>query len=155
MGGWHMHRSGGKLNTHIDYNIHPKLKLQRKMNIILYMNSNWQKDWGGEICFYNHDKEKNTVGRLSKKISPLFNRAVIFDTTQNSWHGLPNPIECPKSEYRKSLAIYYLTNPQKNADKRHKALFTPFGNQANDKDVIQLIKDRATDKAKQIYKKDK
>lgn len=150
-GGWHIHKNGGKLNTHLDYSIHPKLGLQRKLNIIIYLNSNWKKSWGGELGFWeNNTKEK--PGKLVKKIEPKFNRAVLFDTTQNSWHGLPNPVLSPEGELRKSLAIYYLCHPSENSDKRGKALYVPTDEQSNDKEVLDLIKKRANiDTASSVY----
>lgn len=108
-GGWHIHKSGGKLNTHLDYSLHPKLKKQRKINIILYINSNWNTGWGGHLGLWGN--ESSDPGPLIKQIEPLFNRAVIFDTTCNSWHGLPDPLKCPYDQFRKSLAIYYLCDP--------------------------------------------
>lgn len=151
-GGWHIHKKGGKLNTHLDYSIHPKLGLQRKLNIIIYLNSNWKKEWDGDLGFWSNESDKKP-GRLVKKIEPKFNRAVLFDTTQNSWHGLPNPLKCPNNEFRKSLAVYYLCNPSKKVNKRGKALFAPTDNQINDKKVIDLIKKRSNIKtASSTYK---
>ncbi|MDA7455154.1 2OG-Fe(II) oxygenase [Planktomarina temperata] len=142
-GGWHIHKQGGKLNTHLDYSLHPKLSLQRKFNIIIYLNPNWQSDWGGALGLWSGESSERP-GDLEKVIDCKFNRAVIFDTTQNSWHGLPDPVVCPKSEARKSLAVYYLCNPVANIDPRGKALFAPTREQEDDHDVLQLIKDRAS-----------
>ncbi len=153
-GGWHIHGKGGKLNTHLDYSIHPKLGLQRKLNIIIYLNQNWQEEWGGSLGLWDHDSLTRGPGELKKKITPKFNRAVIFDTTCNSWHGLPDPLTCPEGEYRKSLATYYLTTPHENASKRGKALFAPTPEQANDEEILELIKKRASiSEASKVYKK--
>ena len=141
-GGWHIHKQGGKLNTHLDYSVHPKLNLQRKLNIIVYLNSNWEDSWGGSLGLWGNKSPKKP-GKLIKTISPKFNRAVLFDTTQNSWHGLPDPLKCPKDEYRKSIAIYYLCNLPTNVSKRGRALFSPNENQKNDKEVLDLIKSRS------------
>lgn len=151
-GGWHIHKQGGKLNTHLDYSLHPKLGLQRKLNIIIYLNSNWRKEWDGHLGFWSNESDKKP-GNLVKQIEPTFNRAVLFDTTQNSWHGLPNPLKCPKTEFRKSLAVYYLCKPPGKVNKRGKALFAPTDQQANDKAVIDLIKQRSDVKtASSTYK---
>ena len=83
-GGWHIHRRGGKLNTHLDYSIHPKLKKQRKLNLIIYLEQNWQESWGGHLGLWEHNEKTNTAGKMIKAVAPLFNRAVLFDTTQNS-----------------------------------------------------------------------
>ena len=101
-GGWHIHSRGGKLNTHLDYSLHPKLNLQRKLNIIVYLNSEWKSEWEG-ILAYGVMKD-DAPGDLVKEIEPKFNRAIIFDTTMNSWHGLPNPLQCPENQYRKKLS---------------------------------------------------
>ena len=141
-GGWHIHSRGGKLNTHLDYSIHPKLKLQRKINLIIYLNSDWQDDWGGRLGFWENGNSKQP-GELCKEIEPRFNRAVIFDTTKNSWHGLPESINCPENEYRKSMALYYLIKPSDIADKRAKALFSPSKSQSGNDKVLKLIKKRS------------
>jgi hypothetical protein len=141
-GGWHIHSTGGKLNTHLDYSLHPKLGLQRKLNIIVYLNSHWKPEWGGELGLWGAESP-DSPGELVKEIDPLFNRAVIFDTTQNSWHGLPKPITAPAGECRKSIAIYYLCDPPKHIDQRGKALFAPTDEQKDDPQVLELIKKRS------------
>ena len=93
------------------------------------------------------------LGKKEKKFLPKFNRAILFDTTQNSWHGLPEPVCSPENEYRKSLAVYYLCTPPKNISKRGKALFAPTQNQESDKTVLKLIKERSsTSQAKRTYR---
>ena len=152
-GGWHIHARGGKLNTHLDYSLHPKLGMQRKLNIIVYLNSDWREEWGGNLGFWGN-KDSAAPGGLVKEVVPKFNRAVIFDTTKNSWHGLPNPLECPPSQCRKSLAVYYLVSAESNVDPRAKALFAPAADQANDAEVLDLIKKRASvEMASEVYKK--
>jgi len=151
-GGWHIHKKGGKLNTHLDYSLHPKLGLQRKFNIIIYLNSKWKKSWGGSLGFWGNESSKHP-GEIEKKVFPKFNRAILFDTTQNSWHGLPDPVNCPKNEFRKSIAIYYLCSPPKNISKRGKALFAPSENQKKDEAILKLIEERSSvSKAKKVYR---
>jgi len=142
-GGWHSHASGGKLNTHLDYSLHPKTGLERRLNLILYIQPDWQLEWGGALGFWRHDETKNAPGDLVKQIPCLFNRAVIFDTSQNSWHGLPDPVACPPGKPRNSLAVYYLCEPRPEAAERGRALFAPHGKQENDPKVLELIKLRS------------
>lgn len=142
-GGLHTHRSGGKLNTHLDYSIHPKLPLQRRLNLILYLTPGWREEWGGHLGFWSHDDEQNRPKDLVVSIPPFFNRAVLFDTTQNSWHGLPEPINCPADVTRNSLAVYYLCEPGSTAVQRSRALFAPYKDQARDKRVLDLIARRS------------
>jgi hypothetical protein len=141
-GGWHIHSRGGKLNTHLDYSLHPKTRQQRKLNIIVYLNSEWEESWGGALGLWGNESDK-APGPLVKQIVPKFNRAVIFDTTCNSWHGLPDPIDCPEDKFRKSLAVYYLTSPSQNVDTRGKALFAPTEDQKNDAEILNLIERRS------------
>jgi len=152
-GGWHIHGRGGKLNTHLDYSLHPKLGLQRKLNVIVYLNPAWRDEWGGHLGLW-HAHGDEAPGPLAKRIAPRFNRAVIFDTTQNSWHGLPEPLTCPDDQYRKSLAIYYLCEPPPGVDRRGKALFAPTEEQADDPAVRELIRRRAGIRsAETVYRK--
>ena len=151
-GGFHIHARGGKLNTHLDYSMHPKLNLQRKLNLIIYLTPNWQEDWGGNLGFWDSQSAERP-GKLVKEISPKFNRAVIFDTSQNSWHGLPDEIQCPDDQFRKSIATYYLCESTDNVDTRGKALFAPSRDQEGDQAVLELIKKRASiTNAASVYK---
>lgn len=153
-GGWHIHKQGGKLNTHLDYSLHPKLKLQRKLNMIVYLNSSWQDEWGGHLGFWGNESSSEP-GELIQSLAPRFNRAVLFDTTQNSWHGLPQPLRCPATEYRKSLAVYYLCDPPQEIDPRGKALFAPTEEQKDDPKILELIRKRSNIKtAASVYSKE-
>lgn len=101
----HATRSGGKLAVHADFNKHPHLRLDRRLNLLLYFNKNWGPENGGELELWDMPME-NCVHR----ILPLFNRTVIFSTTSTSWHGVPNPIKGADDLWRKSLALYYYSN---------------------------------------------
>lgn len=141
-GGWHIHGSGGKLNVHQDYSIHPKMPKQRKLNIIYHLSRDWDNAWGGNLQLWNHDPETNKPKNMAKVVDVKFNRAVIFDTTQHSWHGFAGKLTCPEGAYRKTLAVYYVQNPEANADTRYRAEFAPSEEQKNDPSVLQLIEDR-------------
>lgn len=141
-GGWHCHHKGGKLNIHLDYSIHPKLKLERHFNLIIYMTPNWNPKWGGGLEFWSSDENGKPI-ECSTTVENKFNRAVIFDTTQNSWHGLPEQLNCPEGINRQSLAIYYLTDPNSSADPRPRALYAPHKEQANDPEILEFIEKRS------------
>ena len=141
-GGLHIHGRGGKLNIHLDYSIHPKLKLQRKLNLILYLGENWNPEWGGGLELWSHNKQTNRPDKKIVTIDNVFNRAVLFDTTQNSWHGFPDPLTCPEGKYRKSLAVYYLTDPPEGTDPRPRALYSPTKEQENNPEILKLIEER-------------
>jgi hypothetical protein len=142
-GGWHMHGPGGNLNPHLDYSIHPKLGLQRKLNIILYISSDLKPDHGGHLGLWAHDDANKQPGKLVREIEPKYRRAVIFDTTQNSWHGMSRGLTQPEGIYRKSLATYFLCEPAKDSDPRGRALFAPRENQKGDEKIEELIKARS------------
>lgn len=154
-GGWHIHGSGGNLNPHLDYSIHPKMGLLRKLNIIIYVSSTLRPEHGGHLGLWSHGVDEDGPAKLVKEVEPKFNRAVIFDTTQNSWHGMSRPLTQPEGIYRKSLAIYYLTTPPAGVDPRQRALFAPRDEQKGDQEVSDLIKMRADPtNYHKAYKKD-
>nr|QDY51902.1 hypothetical protein 1_287 [Mimiviridae sp. ChoanoV1] len=116
--GLHAHPKYGRLNMHLDYEKHQILKnKERRLNIILFLNREWRKEWNGDNQFWDENMKECKV-----KTYPKFNRALIFQTNDKSWHGLPDKIKCPDSFYRKSLAYYYIS-PLKNKNSDSK-----FGN---------------------------
>jgi len=103
-GGVHKINKGGKLSIHTDYNKHPNTGHRRKLNLLIYLNKDWKKEWGGELELWEKDLSRECV-----KILPIFNRAVIFDI-DNAPHGHPVPLNTPENVSRFSLALYYFTN---------------------------------------------
>ena len=137
-GGMHCTKRMGKLDVHIDYSLHPELKLERRINLILYLNSDWDSTYGGELELWNKDMSK-----CIKKITPKFNRAIIFNTTDISYHGHPSPLMCPENKCRKSLAWYYLTEPQVDVTKRYRAKFVARPSDPKDDKIERFRKDRS------------
>ena len=86
----------------------------------------------------------NLDGHINIKIECKFNRVVIFDTTMNSWHGLPDPVVCPENKSRNSLATYYLCEPSSTASERSKVLYAPTEDQKNNPEILDLINKRAS-----------
>ena len=87
-GGAMITEKGGFLNMHIDFNWHHKLQLWRKINCIFYLTEDWDPSWGGELFL----SDSNNYDESTTKITPIFNRAIIFQTDGNSWHGHPFPM---------------------------------------------------------------
>jgi Rps23 Pro-64 3,4-dihydroxylase Tpa1-like proline 4-hydroxylase len=110
-GGLNVSETNGHLDVHVDGNYHDASGLNRRINLLIYFNPNWKNDWGGEFGIYSNDGSD-----LLKAIPPLFNRCVIFDTHDKSFHGLPNPIKFPKEEPRKSIITYYYTKANRPSD---------------------------------------
>ena len=103
-GGLHQIKCGGMLKIHTDFNKHPTLDLDRRVNVLIYLNKNWNKAYGGDLELW--DKDMKICG---KKIEPTFNKMVIFSTNDFSNHGHPEPIKCPSDISRKSIALYYFS----------------------------------------------
>jgi 2OG-Fe(II) oxygenase superfamily len=104
-GGLHQIVRGGFLKIHADFNRHPKLKLDRRLNLLVYLNRDWREEWGGHLELWDRK-----MAECRAKILPIFGRCVIFNTTDFSYHGHPDPLGCPNSESRKSVAVYYYSN---------------------------------------------
>jgi hypothetical protein len=98
-------KTGGKLGVHVDFNWHDKLQLDRRLNVLIYLNQDWQEEWGGYLELWSAD-----MSEAVEKILPLFNRCVIFATSDISYHGLPDPVRCPESESRKQINHYYYSS---------------------------------------------
>jgi len=145
-GGMHIHSSdSGRLNLHQDSELHPKLGLKRRLNIVIYLNQNWDTSWGGELELWSSNPNDGTPDKKVSSVAPLFNRAVIFDTTQNSWHGVPNELKSPPGEHRKSIALFYYTaNTEPDREYRLRARFYPTEKQKNDPTILKKIEERST-----------
>ena len=110
-GGLNVTVSGGLLDVHVDGNYHDASGLNRRINAILYLNPGWQEGWGGEFGLYDETGDK-----LIKKIAPIHNRLVIFDTNDKSFHGLPDPLNFPEGLARRSIILYYYTKDERPSD---------------------------------------
>lgn len=119
-GGLHQIKRGGYLKVHADFNWYSKLRLDRRLNLLIYLNRDWKEEYGGHLELWNENMTKS-----EKQILPIFNRCVLFSTTDYSFHGHPDPLMCPEHRTRKSLALYYYTNgrPAEEASPVHTTLF--------------------------------
>lgn len=122
--GVHRHARGGKLDVHLDYCIHPLTGKQRRLNLIVYMTPGWRDAWGGHLELWTATPG-GELDACAKRVRPDFNTAVIFETTDDSWHGMPTPLACPEGVCRLSIAAYYVSDPLPGATRRSKALFRP------------------------------
>lgn len=116
--GLHAYPRGGKLDIHLDYSLHPVTGMERRVNLIVYMNREWTYA-GGHLQLFNEKLEP------LQSLAPAFNTAVLFRTSDESYHGLPEPIDCAPDVFRKSVAVYYVSEPRAGVTHRLKAEFFP------------------------------
>jgi hypothetical protein len=117
-GGLHWIENGGFLEVHADFNHLKKYNLERRINLLLYLNQDWHDEYHGELELW--DRKTMTC---AKSIAPLFNRCVIFPTTKESLHGHPVPLATPPGVARRSLALYYYSNTWDPAVQSHTTLY--------------------------------
>lgn len=110
--GPHQILPGGFLKVHTDFNWHPKLRLDRRLNLIVYLNRDWRDEFGGHIELWDRE-----VQRCAQRVLPSWNRTIVFNTTDFSFHGHPTPLACPEGMSRKSVSLYYYTNGRPDAER--------------------------------------
>lgn len=102
-GGIHITKRHGFLQPHLDFRAHPRNKnWLRRLNLIIYLNKDWSNSYNGHLKFYSPDSLKPLVS-----VAPIFNRCVLFETSEISIHGYPEPLDCPDNVLRLSLALFY------------------------------------------------
>lgn len=123
-GGLHETLPGGFLDVHADFNFHGAWFLDRRLNVLVYLNHDWREEWGGCLELWDRD-----LSHCVKKVVPAFNRTVIFGTNDVSFHGHPEPVRCPPGRSRKSVATYYYSNgrPEAERSQRHTTLWRKGG----------------------------
>lgn len=119
-GGLHQIEPGGHLKVHADFNRHPRTRLERRLNVLVYLNRDWREEFGGALELWSRDMSTSEV-----RILPFFNRCVVFSTTSTSFHGHPEPLSCPEGRTRKSMALYYYSKerPAEEGGAEHNTLF--------------------------------
>lgn len=143
--GVHQGRNGSFLDIHVDFSIHPTLHLHRRLNLLIYLNKNWQPEYGGDIELWDAD-----VKNLVKKYSPTFNRCVIFECNEVSYHGY-DKINVPENESRKSFYSYYYS-PVGNNVKYHDTIFKARPSEGTAKKVKTEVKETVKNAVKKTIK---
>lgn len=112
-GGYHEISPGGFLKIHADFNKHPRTGLDRRLNLLVYLNRDWDESYGGHLELWDRKMERAVVRAL-----PVFNRCVLFSTSWFSYHGHPDPLTCPEGRSRRSIALYYYSNGRPRSEIR-------------------------------------
>lgn len=118
--GIHKVANGGHLDIHADFNLHKQMKLERRLNVLIYLNPEWKEEWGGSFEVWD-----KTMTRKEASFVPVFNRMVCFSTGSDTFHGNPTPVNHPGGQPRMSIALYYYTATWDETRKSHTTLFKP------------------------------
>lgn len=119
-GGVHNTKQGGYLKVHADFNKHPQYGLDRRLNLLIYLNEDWRPEYGGDLELWTENMDS-----CVQKIAPIAGRCVVFKTTSTSFHGHPHPLTCPSDRSRRSVAVYYYSNgrPVEEGSSEHGTLW--------------------------------
>jgi len=127
-GGTHENLSGQDLDWHVDFNYHPHRPLHRRLNLILFLNREWQPEWGGSLELHR-DPWNPATNACVRSVVPAANRCVVFETTEASWHGFSRirAREDGGSRSRRSIAVYFYTNDRPAAETAppHGTIYVP------------------------------
>lgn len=107
--GLHEIKSGGHLGIHADFPRHERMHLDRRLNLLIYLNEDWDDSYGGALELWDRG-----MTRRCRSIAPVMARAVVFNTERDTFHGHPEPLACPPGRSRRSIATYYYTAPEVN-----------------------------------------
>lgn len=138
--GIHKTLNGGHLDIHADFNVHKQMRVERRLNVLIYLNQDWQEEWGG--CFEVWD---NDMTRQMAKFTPTFNRMVCFSTGSDTFHGNPEPVNHPNGEPRQSIALYYYTATWDDSRVEHSTIFKPRPGTVDQVDKVQARRRLAKD----------
>jgi len=108
-GGTHENLHGQGLYPHVDFNYDLDCERHRRLNLLLYLNKEWHDEWGGVIELHSNPRKPEDDRVIG--FSPIFNRAVIFETNEYSWHGF-RQIQLPADKQhlsRKCVSLYLYT----------------------------------------------
>lgn len=118
--GIHRVGNGGHLDIHADFNLHKQMTVERRLNVLIYLNDDWREEWGGSFEIWENDMSAKV-----KSFVPLFNRMCCFSTGSNTFHGNPEKVNHPQGEPRQSIALYYYTATWDPSRKAHSTIFKP------------------------------
>lgn len=103
-GGFHETSRGGKLGIHADFRVNERLHVQRRLNLLIYLNPTWNDEWHGQLELWDREMKA-----CVERVSPILNRCVVFNTDSDTWHGHPDELATPEGITRRSMALYYYT----------------------------------------------
>jgi len=147
-GGLHKILAGGFLEIHADFNHLKRYDLERRLNLLLYLNKDWQNSYQGDLEMW----DRPSMTRVTA-VAPVFNRCVIFSTTAESLHGHPVPLATPPGMERMSIALYYYTNSWEPVGKEHSTLYYISQNNKVRVRIDRIVKTLIQDLTPPIFRK--
>ena len=139
-GGLHEIAEGGHLSMHADFNHHLRLNLERRINVLIYLNEGWTDEYGGQLELWDDD-----MTRCVQSYVPLFNRCVVFNTTSTANHGNPQPVRHPQGISRRSIALYYYTATWDGTKRQHTTQFKVRPGSSDARDIQVRRQELATE----------
>lgn len=104
-GGIHRTNTTGFLDIHADFNHHKVMNLERRLNLLIYLNPGWEAEFGGSFEVWSNDMSEKVAS-----FAPIMNRMCCFSTGDDTMHGNPTPVNHPEGNPRLSIALYYYTS---------------------------------------------
>ncbi len=145
--GVHQGSDGSYLDIHIDFNIHYDRNIHRRINLLIFLNKDWKESYGGLIEMWNAD-----VTKLEQAYLPGYNRCVIFETNEISYHGY-GKISVPEGVTRKSFYGYFYTDLREGAAKYHDTIFKARPEEGLAKKIKTDVKETIKNNVKRVFKK--
>ncbi len=146
--GLHQGGNGSFLDIHIDFNIHPRKNVHRRLNLLIYLNKDWKPEYNGAMEMWNAD-----MTRMEKDVMCSFNRALIFETSEISYHGYTKKLNLPEGVTRKSFFAYFYTKEREGAAKYHDTVFRATPADSGFKRISTSAKERLKNSVKSSLKK--
>lgn len=135
--GIHKTLNGGHLDIHADFNLHKQMNVERRLNVLIYLNKDWKEEWGGSFEIWDKQMTKKEASFV-----PIYNRMVCFSTGSDTFHGNPEPVNHPDGEPRQSIALYYYTATWDASRKSHSTIFKPRPGSVDEADRIVARRER-------------
>lgn len=146
--GLHKGKRGSFLDIHIDFNIHPHRNVHRRLNLLIYLTKDWDQSWNGALEMWSADMKS-----LDKEVMCQFNRMVMFETSEISYHGYSKKLICPDEVSRRSFYAYFYTNEREGAAAYHDTVFRARPDDKATKKVVTSIKEKLKNTVKATLRK--